>query len=155
MVPDSNRGHIGFFVDNGGHQFAGSIGAKDGEMKFSFNLKFLAWLNLAGANVPESDINHIILPHVIEAVALKNIAVSEEHFENGFRNFKVDNVGVLASNASMFQPFHFFEAGAKAGLFNYPYGYFGLQLVGTFSIARKCLNPSILPKYVAACTPQI
>lgn len=162
--PDAKKAAIAFFVDNGGVVLKGPEGAKNGGLRFSFDLKFLCWMNLKrlGDTITNGDCNASmrVVPYVMaqfwgqhNATGIFSGGIEEDIF------LSVDVTGIrqLQKTPAMFQPFTFATDGEKRGLFLYPYDYFGLQISGTFVVDINCLPALYAGDYEFAsgpCIPQ-
>lgn len=144
--PDSTKAAIAFFVDNGGMSLREYSGSKNSELRFTFDLKFLFWMNVprlgdsvtAGGCMPSGR----IIPYIISrfwgehsAQGLFNGGLEEDVF----KSVEVNDIRELTKVSSMFEPFTFARDGVTRGLFIYPYDFFGLNIKGTFTINRNCV----------------
>jgi hypothetical protein len=144
--PDSSKSAIAFFMDNGGAYVKEVQAPKNASLKFSFDLKFVCWLNTArlGDGITGGGCNPSgrVAPYVVAQFFGEHSAVGL--FEGGveedmFTNIEVSGIRQLIKNPSMFAPFSFVADGEKRGLFLYPYDYFGLNITGSFIVNKNCL----------------
>lgn len=144
--PDSKKSAVAFFVDNGGCSLKTIEGPKNQHYKFTFDLKFLCWLNTARLGESITDGNCLpsgrIVPYVMAEFFGTHSAV--DVFGGGieetiFQAIEVTSVRELVKNPSMFEPFSFVKEGINKNHFIYPYDYFGLVIQGTFVINKNCL----------------
>jgi hypothetical protein len=144
--PDSSKAAIAFFTDNGGVSLRGYEGHKNTFLKFTFDIKFLCWMNIArlgeaitaGDCTPSGRVSPFVIAQLFgehTAVGLYGGGLEEEVFQA----IEVTGVRELVKSPSMFEPFTFARDGINRGLFIYPYDYFGLNITGTFVINRLCL----------------
>ena len=111
--PDSKKSAVAFFMDNGGCSLKAIEGPLNQYYKFTFDLKFLCWLNTGVFGGGREDT-------IYQAI-------------------EVTSVRQLTKNPSMFEPFSFAREGIDRNFFIYPYDYFGLIIQGTFVINKNCL----------------
>lgn len=144
--PDSTKGAIAFFVDNGGVNLKSVDGPKAASLKFSFDVKLLFWMNLKrlGETITDNQCNASarVVPYVMAQLFGAHTATgifSGGIEEDIYLGIEVTGIKQLQKNPSMFQPFTFATDGEKRGLFLYPYDYFGLAISGTFVINKDCL----------------
>lgn len=155
--PDSKKSAVAFFVDSGGAVVRTVDGPKNQWLSFSFDLKFLCWLNTArlgesitnGGCLPSGR----IAPYVIAEIWGEKSAVGL--FGGGieetiFQGIEVTSVRELVKNPTMFEPFTFAREGINKNFFIYPYDYFGLQIQGKFVINKNCL-----PDFGLEWTPNV
>lgn len=144
--PDSSKSAIGFFVDNGGATLIDVEGPKNAVLKFSFDLKFLCWMNTArlGESITAGlcQPSGRIVPYVVAEMYGEQSAAGV--FGGGieesiFYNIEVTRIRELTKTPAMFEPFSFARWGVDRGLFTTPYDYFGLQIQGTFTVNKNCL----------------
>ncbi len=144
--PDSKKSAVAFFVDNGGCSLKAIEGPLNQYYKFTFDLKFLCWLNTARLGSAITDDNCLpsgrIAPYVLTELAGAHSPVGV--FGGGieetiFQAIEVTSVRQLTKNPSMFEPFSFAREGIDRNFFIYPYDYFGLIIQGTFVINKNCL----------------
>ena len=160
--PDSAKSAIAFFMDNGGCYVKEVQGPMNARLKFSFDLKFVCWLNTVrlGDSITNGGCNPSgrIAPYVIaqffgdhSATGLFDGGIEEDMFGS----IEVTGIRQLTKTPSMFSPFTFVQDGEKRGLFMYPYDYFGLQITGSFIINKNCL-PDFGVEWSAVenCLPQ-
>ena len=144
--PDSKKAAIAFFTDNGGCQLLAIEGPKEAYFKFSFDLKFLCWLNTArlgesitgGKCIPAGR----VAPYILSQFAGYHTAVGKfggAIEEMVYQAVEVTDIRELPKNASMFEPFSFAREGVDKNHFIYPYDFFGFQVKGTFVINKNCL----------------
>lgn len=144
--PNSTKAAIAFFADNGGTDLKGYEGPFNSFLKFSFNIKFLCWMNLnrlgeditAGGCLPSGRVAPFVISQLFgdhSAVGLFAGGLEEEVFQG----IEVTGVRELPKNPSIFEPYTFARDGVNRGLFIYPYDYFGLAITGTFVFNRNCL----------------
>lgn len=144
LEPDSTKAAVAFFTDGGGVTLKSVDDPKESWMVFSFELRFLCWMNLmrlgetitAGGCQPSGR----VVPYVVHklwgdhtASGLFGGGLEEEVFGR----IRVTAVSELQKRAGIFDPFSF--ARSNMALFIYPYDYFGLRIQGTFEINRNCL----------------
>lgn len=155
--PDSRKSAVAFFVDNGGAVVREVQGPKNAWLKFSFDIKFLCWLNTARLGESITDGNCLpsgrIAPYVISQLWGEKSAVGV--FNGGieetiFQGIEVTNIRELVKSPSMFEPFTFAKEGINKNHFIYPYDYFGLQIQGTF-----VMNVNCLPEFGLGWTPNV
>lgn len=155
--PDSKKSAVAFFVDNGGCSLKVIEGPKNQFYKFTFDIKFLCWLNSARLGETITNNNCLpagrIAPYVLTEMAGEKSAIGV--FGGGieetiFQAVEVTNVRQLVKSPSMFEPFTFAREGIAKNLFIYPYDYFGLIIQGTFVINKNCL-----PDFGADWTPNV
>lgn len=155
--PDSKKSAVAFFVDNGGCTLKSIGPPKESFYTFSFDIKFLCWLNTARLGESITDGNCLpsgrIAPYVLTALAGPKSAVGV--FGGGieetiFREIEVTNVRQLVKNPSMFEPFSFAKEGINKNHFIYPYDYMGFVIQGTFVINKNCL-----PEFGTGWTPNV
>ena len=144
--PESTKAAIAFFTDNGGVVLKGYEGPFNAFMKFTFDIKFLCWMNLnrlgeditAGGCLPSGRVAPFVISQLFgdhSAVGLFNGGLEEEVFQG----IEVTGIRELVKNPAIFEPYTFAKDGANRGLFIYPYDYFGLNITGTFVINRNCM----------------
>jgi hypothetical protein len=133
FVPDQTKGAIAFFVDGGGVTLKGTLGPKDGVLRFSFRLKFLLWMNLQRLGAEGCNLSGRVGPYL--ASQFYGDQTSPSGLTDVYRSVRVETVQQLEKSPSMFQPFTF----ANLPIFLYPYDYLGFILTGTFDIPRNCL----------------
>lgn len=145
--PDSSKAAIGFFVDNGGCSLISADGAKGGELKFSFDLKFLCWMNgkRLGSDITGDRClpSGRVVPYVIAQLFGDHTATglfSGGIEETAYQGIEVTKIRELTKTPSMFEPFTFARDGINRQLFTNPYDYFGLQISGTFVVLKNCLD---------------
>ena len=155
--PDNKKSAIGFFMDNGGCLLKDIEGPKESLYKFTFDLKFLCWMNTArlgtsitgGGCLPSGR----IAPYVFAQLSGYHTAVGKfggAIEELIYQNIEVTNVRMLTKSPSMFEPFSFVKDGIDKNYFIYPYDYFGLSIQGTFIINKNCL-----PSFGDGWTPTV
>lgn len=145
--PDSTKAAIAFFVDNGGAVFRAIEGPKNANVIFTFDLKFLCWLNLTrlgtGLTLGHCDVSGRLAPLVMAQFIGRHDAFGKfdgAQEEHALQDIEVTGLGQYQKNPSMFAPFTFATDGEKRGLFLYPYDYFGIRVQGTFRVNTKCLQ---------------
>jgi hypothetical protein len=136
LLPDASKGSVAFFTDNGGTQLASVEGPKQSRLKFSFDIRFLCWLNLPKLAQTECNFSGLIVPEV-----LAQFHGQHETGTDRIQALEVTGLKQLIKLPSMFSPFTFAQEGANKGLFLYPYDYFGINIKGTFIIPKNCLDP--------------
>lgn len=145
--PDSSKTAIAFFVDNGGSAFRQLEGPKNANLIFSFDLKFLCWLNLERLG-QELTYGHCNVSGRLAPLVMKQFWGCHDAFgkfngapeEEALQSIEVTSLSQYAKTPAMFQPFTFATDGEKRGLFLYPYDYFGIRIGGTFRVNIKCLE---------------
>jgi hypothetical protein len=140
--PDSRKGSIAFFVDNGGVTLRSVEGPNAAGLKFNFDLKFLCWMNLNRLGTTITDASMRVVPYIMAQFYGTHSASGI--FDGGieetiFQAIEVTGIRQLQKTPAMFQPFTFATDGERRALFLYPYDYFGLQITGTFIINKNCL----------------
>jgi len=144
--PDSSKAAIAFFYDTSGLKLKSTDGPRNSRLTFTFNLKFLCWLNIkrlgeditANGCMPSGRLVPFVWAKMYgehSAVGLFGGGIEETMLQN----IEVTEVDEIAKNPNMFEPFSFAKNGDKRGLFIYPYDYFGLNIRGQFTINRLCL----------------
>jgi hypothetical protein len=144
--PNSTKSAIAFFAENGGTVMKGYEGPFNMFLRFTFDIKFLCWMNLnrlgeditAGGCLPSGRVAPFVISQLFgdhSATGLFAGGLEEEVFQG----IEVTGIRELTKNPSMFEPFTFARDGANRGLFIYPYDYFGLAITGTFVFNRNCL----------------
>lgn len=156
--PDATKGAIAFFVDNGGAIMRGYEGPKNANLIFTFDLKFLCWLNLPRLGFDLTDnqceVSGKLAPYVMAQFWGQHSAFGK--FEGGveegmFLDIEVNSISQFQKNPSVFQPFTFATDGDKRGLFIYPYDYFALRVGGTFRVNVKCLQDAFFSPLSPYC----
>lgn len=154
--PDSAKAAIAFFVDNGGVSFKTVQGPMGAGLQFSFDIKFLCWMNTKklGDEITGGGCNPSgrVAPYVIAQLYGDHTAVGL--FAGGieesiYQAIEVTEIRELTKTPNMFEPFTFAKDGVNRGLFLSPYDYFGLNIRGTFIINKNCL-PELGEGWVAA-----
>lgn len=145
--PDSTKAAIAFFVDNGGAIFRSIEGPKNANIVFSFDLKFLCWMNLArlgtGLTLGHCDVAGRLAPLVMAQFIGQHSAFGKfdgAQEEHALQDIDVTGLSQYQKNPAIFAPFTFATDGEKRGLFLYPYDYFGIRVQGTFRVNVKCLE---------------
>jgi hypothetical protein len=138
FVPDSGKAAVGFFTDNGGSSLQQIEGPKLNYLKFTFNIRFLCWMNLQRLGVEGCTFSAYSSAYVIGQLFGRYTVAG---LLGG--SLEVTRIDQLRKDPAMFEPFSFAREGADRGLFLYPYDYFGLTISGTFVIAKNCL-PALL-----------
>jgi len=155
--PDRKKAAIAFFVDNGGCTLKSIEGPKNAFCKFTFDLKFLCWMNTArlgtsitgGGCLPSGR----IAPYVFANLQGNHTAVGKfggAIEELIYQAIEVTSIRLLPKSPSMFEPFTFASEGISKNHFIYPYDFFGLNIQGTFVINKNCL-----PSFGDGWTPSI
>lgn len=146
--PDSEKAAIGFFVDNGGAVMKSIQGPMQMRIEYSFDLKFLCWLNTlrlgnditAGGCLTSGRIVPYFFPIFMGAHSTAGLFAGGIE-ETNFQAIEVTAVSEITKSPSMFEPFTFAREGVNKNLFVYPYDYFGLRIQGTFIVNKDCLEP--------------
>lgn len=147
LEPDSTKTAIAFFTDNGGATFKEIQGPKNAYLVFSFDLKFLCWLNLERIG-QELTYGHCNVSGRLAPLVMKQFYGCHSAFgkfdgaaeEEALQSIEVTSLSQYAKTSAIFQPFTFAVEGEKRGLFMYPYDYFGIRIGGTFRVNVKCLE---------------
>lgn len=142
-VPNSKRGNMGFFHDNGGCRFVKRTGVKNSQHEYVFSLRFLAWLNLKGYGIVDTDYLSVIVPAIIKQ--LRRIDATSAPTE--YNNVEALAISQMNQTPAIFQPFGFYEEGVKRGIFAAPYSYFGLEIQGKFNIDTGCVPTFTAPTF--------
>ena len=145
--PDSSKAGIAFFVDNGGSVLREYHGPKNANLVFTFDLKFLCWLNLTrlgtGLTLGHCNVSGRLTPLVMAQFWGKHDAFGKfdgGQEEHALQDIEVTSISQPIKNPSVFAPFTFATDQTKAALFMYPYDYFALRVQGTFRVNVKCLE---------------
>lgn len=144
LTPDATKAAILFFADNGGTQLVEIEGAKGKHLRYSFNLKLLAWFNLKriGEDMTGdyTNISGRIVPYVIAQLYGRHSiegAFNGGPEEAAFAGIEVKRVDELQKEPAMFLPYDFSK---EQHLFFWPYDYFGLSVRGEFIVRKDCLD---------------
>ena len=145
--PDASKAAIAFFVDNGGAIFREIEGPKRANIIFTFDLKFLCWLNLArlgtGLTLGHCNVSGRLAPLVMAQFLGRHDAFGkfdEAPEEHALQDIDVTALSQYQKNPSVFAPFSFATDQTRAALFMYPYDYFAIRVQGTFRVNVKCLE---------------
>lgn len=158
--PDSSKTAIAFFVDNAGIVFKQVEGPKLANLIFTFDLKFLCWMNLPrmGTDLTGGgcDVSGRLVPLVMKQFWGCHDAFGK--FEGGpqeeaLRGIEVKGLSQYKKDASIFAPFSFATDGDKRGLFLYPYDYFGIRITGEFRVNVHCLEEIFFTADGTYCLP--
>lgn len=144
--PDARKSAIAFFTDNGGCVLRGVEGPKDAHLKFSFDLKFLCWVNSArlgdditgGGCQPSGRLAPYVFGELFGEHSPAGLFAGGIE-EMIYQAVEVTGIRELPKSPAMFEPFTFAREGLNRNLFIYPYDYFGLAVTGTFVINKNCL----------------
>ena len=158
--PDSTKTAVAFFVDNGGIVFKQVEGPKLANLIFTFDLKFLCWMNLPrmGEDLTGGgcDVSGRLTPLVMKQFWGCHDAFGK--FEGGpqeqaLRGIEVKTLSQYRKDPSIFAPFTFATDGEKRGLFLYPYDYFGIRITGEFRVNTHCLEDIFFTPDSTYCLP--
>ena len=132
LFPDNTVKSVAFFTDAGGTVSATVTGPKKNTLNFTFDLKFLCWMNLKRLGIEGCNASALAVPEIIARIfGLKDTPAGP--YNGIYQNVEVLRVRELVKSPSIFEPFFFAKEGERRGLFLYPYDYFGLQISGSFS----------------------
>lgn len=147
LMPDGGKGAVAFFTESSGVSLKDYGGPKHNELTFSFELKFLCWVNtrrltseLTGGTC---NVAGRVAPYVISRFWGQHSAADvygpSSPEAAAFQRIEVKSIRQLPKTPDMFSPFTFASPGDRRGLFLYPYDYFGLVVGGQFVMNRACL----------------
>lgn len=160
LIPDTSVASLSFFVDNGGAGVKSVEGPKQGLVRFAFDVRFVCWMNVQKLNSTDCNFSAKAVPFVIARLMGSQSAVGvfgggiEEQI---YRNMTVNSIHQMVKTPAIFEPFFFAREGAKRGVFLFPFDYFGLNITGTFDIAKNCLPDLVPPDFTFAdanCKPE-
>lgn len=152
--PSDDMESIAFFMDGGGCVLKSVEGPKRQNYIFTFNLKFLCWMNVRKLGFEDCQVTALAVPNVITKLIGTHSAAGTAY--EGYRNIEVTNIREMEKNPSMFMPFTFATEGNRRGIFLFPYDYFGLQITGTFMLCKSSPPEFVGPDFEfvdANCKP--
>ena len=160
FAPDSRKSAIAFFTDSGGVSLREQGGPGNNELIFSFELRFLCWMNTSrlGSDITAGrcDVSGRVVPYVISQFFGTHSAAAvygaDSPETTAFQRIEVKGVRQLPKSPSIFDPFSF----DNRGLFLFPYDYFGLVISGIFTMNKHCLPALYDAPFVATdadCVP--
>lgn len=160
LIPDTSVASLSFFIDNGGATVKSVEGPKLGLIRFAFDLRFVCWMNVQKLGSTDCNFSAKAVPFVISRLMGSQSPVGV--FDGGieeqiYKNMTVNSIRQMVKTPAIFEPFFFALEGAKRGVFLFPFDYFGLNITGTFDIAKNCLPDLVPPDFTftdETCKPE-